>query len=90
MESSSPYWHPTATAVRAAAARADEGIVNRWLFVRYLVIGLYVGCVTCAGFAWWYISAPVRQWAPCRVISWHDWASPQRQCLLHGGNMTFC
>ena len=34
--------------------------MNRWLFVRYLVIGLYVGCVTCAGFAWWYIFAPVR------------------------------
>ena len=34
--------------------------MNRWLFVRYLVIGLYVGCVTCAGFAWWYTFAPVR------------------------------
>jgi hypothetical protein len=34
--------------------------VNRWLFVRYLVIGIYVGCATCAGFAWWYLSAPVR------------------------------
>lgn len=33
--------------------------MNRWLFVRYLVIGLYVGCVTCAGFAWWYTWAPV-------------------------------
>ena len=40
--------------------RTEDGIVNRWLFVRYLVIGLYVGCVTCAGFVWWYIWAPVR------------------------------
>ncbi len=39
--------------------RTEDGIVNRWLFVRYLVIGLYVGCVTCAGFAWWYTWAPV-------------------------------
>lgn len=34
--------------------------MNRWLFVRYLVIGLYVGAATCGGFAWWYIFAPVR------------------------------
>ncbi len=33
--------------------------MNRWLFVRYLVIGLYVGAVTCGGFAWWYTLAPV-------------------------------
>lgn len=40
--------------------RAEDGIVNRWLFVRYLVIGLYVGAATCAGFAWWFMFAPVR------------------------------
>lgn len=40
--------------------RTEDGIVNRWLFVRYLVIGLYVGAVTCGGFAWWYTLAPVR------------------------------
>ncbi|CAL8471661.1 g11203 [Coccomyxa elongata] len=38
--------------------RTEDGIVNRWLFVRYLVIGLYVGAVTCGGFAWWYTLAP--------------------------------
>ncbi|KAK9918863.1 hypothetical protein WJX75_007624 [Coccomyxa subellipsoidea] len=38
--------------------RTEDGIVNRWLFVRYLVIGLYVGAATCGGFAWWYIFAP--------------------------------
>lgn len=42
------------------ACRTEDGIVNRWLFVRYLVIGLYVGAVTCGGFAWWYTLAPVR------------------------------
>lgn len=44
--------------------RTEDGIVNRWLFVRYLVIGLYVGCVTCAGFAWWYTWAPVSHTSP--------------------------
>ena len=46
--------------------------MNRWLFVRYLVIGLYVGCVTCAGFAWWFTWAPVSHSNPpgsCNTIT---------------------
>ena len=39
--------------------RADEGIVNGWLFVRYLVIGLYVGLATVGGFAWWFLDFQV-------------------------------
>ncbi|KAG2498687.1 hypothetical protein HYH03_003428 [Edaphochlamys debaryana] len=35
--------------------RLDEPIVNGWLFVRYLVVGLYVGLATVAGFLWWYL-----------------------------------
>ena len=35
--------------------RMTDSIVNKWLVVRYLVIGIYVGCVTVAGFAWWYM-----------------------------------
>ncbi|KXZ41472.1 hypothetical protein GPECTOR_447g340 [Gonium pectorale] len=35
--------------------RLDEPIVNGWLFVRYLVVGLYVGLVTVGGFLWWFL-----------------------------------
>ncbi|CAL5220117.1 g2070 [Coccomyxa viridis] len=49
---------PDKDIMRNKPRRTEDGIVNRWLFVRYLVIGLYVGCVTCAGFAWWYTWAP--------------------------------
>ncbi|EFJ45835.1 hypothetical protein VOLCADRAFT_105844 [Volvox carteri f. nagariensis] len=35
--------------------RLDEPIVNGWLFIRYLVVGMYVGLVTVAGFLWWFL-----------------------------------
>lgn len=40
---------------RLSLCRMTDSIVNKWLVVRYLVIGIYVGCVTVAGFAWWYM-----------------------------------
>jgi len=40
--------------------RTNEGIVNRWLVVRYVVVGLYVGLATAAGFVWWYLFSSVR------------------------------
>ncbi|GFR45197.1 hypothetical protein Agub_g6588, partial [Astrephomene gubernaculifera] len=38
--------------------RLDEPIVNGWLFIRYLVVGLYVGLVTVGGFLWWFLAFP--------------------------------
>ena len=35
--------------------RSQDGIVDAWLFVRYLTVGLYVGIATVAGFAWWFL-----------------------------------
>ncbi|CCW66645.1 unnamed protein product [Phytomonas sp. Hart1] len=32
----------------------DEPIVNGWLFLRYMVIGVYIGLATVAGFLWWF------------------------------------
>ena len=47
--------------------KMDESIVNPWMFVRYLVIGLYVGIVTVTGYAWWYL------WYDAGPqISWHE------------------
>ncbi|KAJ9533975.1 hypothetical protein QJQ45_027070 [Haematococcus lacustris] len=40
---------------QGAPHQIDEPIVNGWLFVRYVVIGAYVGLVTVAGFVWWYL-----------------------------------
>lgn len=33
----------------------NEPIVTRWLFVRYMIIGTYVGCATVFGYAWWFM-----------------------------------
>ncbi|KAF5842393.1 hypothetical protein DUNSADRAFT_7378 [Dunaliella salina] len=41
-----------------AGGVVDDPIVNGWLFLRYLIIGMYVGIVTVYGFIWWYISYP--------------------------------
>ena len=46
------------TSTPPACRRLDEPIVNGWLFVRYLVVGLYVGVATVAGFLWWFLSYP--------------------------------
>ena len=43
----------------------SDSIVNKWLFVRYMVIGVYVGCVTVAGFAWWYMYYAVTTLTSC-------------------------
>ncbi|KAJ1566787.1 hypothetical protein HK405_008405, partial [Cladochytrium tenue] len=32
-----------------------EPIVTPWLFVRYLVVGTYVGCATVFAYAWWFM-----------------------------------
>lgn len=49
----------------------SEGIVDRWLFFRYLIIGLYVGGATVGGFAWWFMSFDVS--SPWHVHACHLW-----------------
>ncbi|PRW20976.1 calcium-transporting ATPase endoplasmic reticulum-type isoform A [Chlorella sorokiniana] len=49
---------PDGDIMRRRPRRQHEGIVDRWLFIRYLIIGGYVGAVTAAGFIWWFMAAP--------------------------------
>ncbi|GER31105.1 calcium-transporting ATPase 3 family protein [Striga asiatica] len=35
--------------------QVNEAVVTGWLFFRYLVIGVYVGLATIAGFVWWFL-----------------------------------
>ena len=47
----------------------SDSIVNKWLIVRYMVVGVYVGCVTVAGFAWWYMYYSVSLLFCCHRLS---------------------
>ncbi|OBT44297.1 calcium-translocating P-type ATPase, SERCA-type [Pseudogymnoascus sp. WSF 3629] len=35
--------------------RRNEPLISGWLFFRYMVIGIYVGLATVAGYAWWFM-----------------------------------
>mmetsp|Transcript_20634 Transcript_20634/g.57264 ORF Transcript_20634/g.57264 Transcript_20634/m.57264 type:complete len:1008 (+) Transcript_20634:154-3177(+) len=46
---------PDRDIMRTRPRRTHESIVNGWLFFRYIVVGLYVGIATVAGFSWWFM-----------------------------------
>ncbi|KAH8925732.1 calcium ATPase [Atractiella rhizophila] len=41
--------------MRRPPRNAREPLVGLWLFIRYMVIGIYVGCATVGGYAWWFL-----------------------------------
>ncbi|CAD6564903.1 MAG: hypothetical protein TREMPRED_000390 [Tremellales sp. Tagirdzhanova-0007] len=32
-----------------------EPLIGKWLFLRYMIVGTYVGCATVFGYAWWFM-----------------------------------
>ncbi|KAL8172054.1 hypothetical protein V2J09_023858 [Rumex salicifolius] len=41
--------------MKSKPRKLGEAVVTGWLFFRYLVIGVYVGLATVAGFIWWFV-----------------------------------
>lgn len=41
--------------MRHKPRRRDEPLVGKWLFARYMIVGIYVGAATVAGYAWWFM-----------------------------------
>jgi len=41
--------------MRVPPRNSREPLVGGWLFFRYMVIGIYVGCATVFGYAWWFM-----------------------------------
>jgi Ca2+ transporting ATPase len=44
--------------MRRHPRKRDEPLIGGWLFFRYLIIGVYVGAATVAGYAWWFMYNP--------------------------------
>ena len=60
---------PDADIMKDPPRRSSEGIVDTWLFIRYLIIGAYVGIATSAGFLWWFMAfedGPQLAWSQLR------------------------
>ncbi|KAK6116022.1 hypothetical protein DH2020_008291 [Rehmannia glutinosa] len=45
--------------MKAKPRKVNEAVVTGWLFFRYLVIGVYVGLATIAGFVWWFLYSDI-------------------------------
>lgn len=41
--------------MRRPPRNSREPIVGKWLFFRYLIVGIYVGAATVFAYAWWFI-----------------------------------
>lgn len=41
-----------------APRRANDPLISGWLFLRYLVIGTYVGAATVGAAVWWFMASP--------------------------------
>ncbi|KAF9821687.1 hypothetical protein IEO21_00533 [Rhodonia placenta] len=46
---------PDHSIMRVPPRDSRERLVGSWLFTRYMVIGIYVGCATVGGYAWWFM-----------------------------------
>ncbi|KAI6150727.1 hypothetical protein BKA82DRAFT_952133 [Pisolithus tinctorius] len=46
---------PDHSIMRMPPRNSREPLVGKWLFFRYLVVGIYVGCATVFGYAWWFV-----------------------------------
>ncbi|KAL3906050.1 MAG: hypothetical protein SGPRY_010691, partial [Prymnesium sp.] len=63
----------------------QQAFIDAWLFTRYLLVGLYVGVATVAGFALWFLYG----YNGSEGMSWHqlshfsscaEWDEPQVDC----------
>jgi len=41
--------------MRLPPRKGNEPLVGKWLFWRYLIVGMYVGVATVFGYAWWFM-----------------------------------
>lgn len=77
---------PDPRVMRRPPRRKDDNLISVWVFVRFLIIGLYVGFATVGIFIWWYVwgidpsdgntlvtFTQLSSWAKCNT--WIDFTS---------------
>jgi Ca2+ transporting ATPase len=76
--------------MRRAPRKRDEPLIGGWLFLRYLIIGSYVGFATVAGYAWWFMYNPEGpQISFYQLSHFHHCSSafPQLGCQMFSNDM---
>ncbi|EEA06756.1 calcium-translocating P-type ATPase, SERCA-type family protein [Cryptosporidium muris RN66] len=77
---------PDPRVMRRPPRRKDDSLISAWVFIRFLIIGLYVGIATVGIFIWWYVWGidptdgntlvtfeQLRSWAKCNT--WQNFIS---------------
>lgn len=75
---------PDSDIMKKPPRSSKEGIVDGWLFIRYLTIGAYVGIATSVGFLWWFMAyedGPQLSWAQLRSFQ-HCGKDPNPACSV--------
>lgn len=71
--------------------KADDALINGWVFFRYMVIGVYVGFACVGAFAYWYIYYPGQHtlvtWD--QLTHWHQCPTWENFQVNDFGGMTF-
>jgi Cation transporting ATPase, C-terminus len=78
---------PDPDIMKSRPRRQREGIVDRWLVARYVIVGLYVGGATILGFIWWFLWYQVPH--PPICLSVRPSVAPQNASgvLSHAGSL---
>lgn len=56
---------PDGAVMRTPPRKRDEPLISSWMFIRYMIIGTFVGLATIFGYAWWfttYTGGPQISW----------------------------
>ncbi|KAG5983664.1 hypothetical protein E4U55_007588 [Claviceps digitariae] len=76
--------------MRRQPRKRDEPLIGGWLFLRYLIIGTYVGLATVAGYAWWFMYNPQGPQITFRQLSrFHHCTAdfPEIGCAMFSNDM---
>lgn len=81
---------PDHSIMRVPPRDSREPLVSKWLFIRYLVIGTYVGVATVAAYAWWFMfyeAGPQISWY--QLTHFHECSSkfPAIGCEMFSNGM---